>query len=167
MDVNSSVWIDILNGNETPQVERLSALPGTEPLVIGDIILLEVLQGIRSEADAKRVEAALRRFDVQPMLDSSLVALAAPHHRRLCGLGIALRNPIDLIITTFPIARGHAPQGPIATSPRWHRTWASSSGELGTEATRTAMNGFHWARPRGSARTNRPEAAAEPRHRYR
>ncbi len=67
--IDSSVWIDFLNGNATPEVGRLSALLGTEPLLVGDVILLELLQGVRSETDAERVEAALRRFDVAPMLD--------------------------------------------------------------------------------------------------
>jgi predicted nucleic acid-binding protein len=106
--VDSSVWIDFLNGNATPEVGRLSALLGTEPLLVGDVILLEVLQGLRSETDAKRVEAALRRFDLAPMLDPDLAVIAATHYRNLRTLGITVRKTIDLIIGTFCIARGHA-----------------------------------------------------------
>ena len=106
--VDSSVWIDFLNGNETPEVARLSNLLGVEPLLVGDIVLLEVLQGLRAQADAARVEEAMRRFDVEPMLDPDLAVLAAGHHRRLRGLGITVRKTIDLIIGTFCIARGHA-----------------------------------------------------------
>jgi hypothetical protein len=105
--VDSSVWIDFLNGNATPEVGRLSSLLGTEPLMVGDVILLEVLQGVRSETDAKRVEATLRRFDVVPMLDPELAAIAATHYRRLRALGITVRKTIDLIIGTFCIAHGH------------------------------------------------------------
>jgi hypothetical protein len=36
------------------------------------VILLEVLQGGRSETDAQRVEASLRRFDIVPMLNPVL-----------------------------------------------------------------------------------------------
>lgn len=106
--VDSSVWIDFLNGNETREVRRLSDLLGAEPLLVGDIVLLEVLQGIGSEAEARRVEEALRRFDVESMLDPELAVLAATHYRRLRGLGITVRKTIDLIIGTFCIARGHA-----------------------------------------------------------
>jgi hypothetical protein len=106
--VDSSVWIDFLNGNETREVAHLSSLLGTEPLLVGDIVLLEVLQGIGSEAEAARVEEALRRFDVEPMLDPELAVLAATHYRHLRGLGNTLRKTIDLIIGTFCIARGHA-----------------------------------------------------------
>ena len=106
--VDSSVWIDFLNGNATPEVGRLSSLLGVEPLLVGDVILLEVLQGVRSQANAQRVEAALRRFDIVPMLDPELAVIAAGYYRRLRGVGITVRKTIDLIIGTFCIARGHA-----------------------------------------------------------
>jgi predicted nucleic acid-binding protein len=106
--VDSSVWIDFLNGNATPEVGRLSSLLGIEPLLVGDVILLEVLQGVRSQADAQRVEVALHRFDIIPMLDPELAVIAAANYRRLRGVGITVRKTIDLIIGTFCIARGHA-----------------------------------------------------------
>ncbi len=68
--VDSSVWIDFLNGIRSPQVARLFDRLGEEPILVGDLILLEVLQGVASESEAARVEAALRRFDVEPMLES-------------------------------------------------------------------------------------------------
>lgn len=105
--VDSSVWIDFLNGRPTPEVDRLHDLLGARPLLIGDLILLEVLQGLRSDADAARVEAALRRFEVQPMLDADLAVLAAAHFRQLRSLGITVRKTGDLIIGTFCIASGH------------------------------------------------------------
>ena len=106
--VDSSVWIDFLNGNATSEVGRLSSLLGGEPLLVGGLILLKVLQGVRSEADAQRVEAALRRFDIVPMLGPELAVIAATHYRRLRALGITVRKTIDLIIGTFCIAGGHA-----------------------------------------------------------
>ncbi|MEQ8542232.1 MAG: hypothetical protein RIB93_32860 [Coleofasciculus sp. D1-CHI-01] len=35
--VDSSVWIDYFNGQDTPAVERLDQLLGVQPLAIGDI----------------------------------------------------------------------------------------------------------------------------------
>ena len=43
--VDSSVWIDYFRGADTAQVRKLDSLLGTEPLVIGDLVLAEVLQG--------------------------------------------------------------------------------------------------------------------------
>lgn len=47
--VDSSVWINYFRGDATPQTERLDALLGAEPLLTGDIILAEVLQGFTSD----------------------------------------------------------------------------------------------------------------------
>lgn len=106
--VDSSVWIDFLNGRSTHRVRLLQELLGAEPLLVGDLILLEVLQGVQSDLQAARVEAALRRFDVAPMLDPRLAVVAAAHYRRLRALGVTVRKTVDLIIGTFCIASDHA-----------------------------------------------------------
>ena len=36
--VDSSVWVDYFNGQDTPQTAKLDALLGVEPLAIGEII---------------------------------------------------------------------------------------------------------------------------------
>ena len=41
--VDSSVWIDYLQGRITAQTEKLDMLLGQEPLAIGDLILTEVV----------------------------------------------------------------------------------------------------------------------------
>ena len=106
--VDSSVWIDFLNGIRSPQVAYLFDRLGEEPVLVGDLILLEVLQGVASEREAARVEAALRRFDVEPMLDPDLAVVAAAHYRTLRRLGVTIGKTIDLVIGTFCITRGHA-----------------------------------------------------------
>jgi predicted nucleic acid-binding protein len=52
--IDSSVWIDLFNGVSTPEVERLDGLLGETPLVIGDLILVEVLQGFRYRRDVAK-----------------------------------------------------------------------------------------------------------------
>jgi predicted nucleic acid-binding protein len=106
--VDSSVWIDHLNNRVTPEVRHLRALIGREAILIGDLILLEVLQGLRDGREAALVERALRRFDVAPMLDPDLASRAAANYRRLRGRGVTVRKTADLVIGTFCIERGHA-----------------------------------------------------------
>ncbi|MDB5374536.1 MAG: PilT protein domain protein [Belnapia sp.] len=89
---------------DNPAVRAFQHLAGTEPLVIGDIVLLEVLQGASSEARARVIEAWLRAFAVVPMLDDALAVRAAGHYRRLRGLGITPRATPDLIVATWCIA---------------------------------------------------------------
>lgn len=106
--VDSSVWIAHLRGHRTPAVARLEAAAGREPLLIGDLILLEVLQGARDEGHAARIERRLRRFALVPLLDADLAARAARNYRKLRDLGITIRKTADIIIGTFCIEHHHA-----------------------------------------------------------
>ena len=105
--VDSSVWIDFFNGNVTPQTSKLVSLLGNEPLLVGDLILCEVLQGARTEAQARILEEELRKFDVATMLNPDLAIAAASNYRRLRGEGVTIRKTIDLIIGTFCIVHEH------------------------------------------------------------
>ena len=106
--VDSSVWIDLLNNAVTDPVRRLRELIPTTPLLIGDLILLEVLQGFRNEAQAKLIERSLRRFEAVALLDPELAVKAAAYYRFLRRRGITMRKTIDVVIGTFCIERGHA-----------------------------------------------------------
>jgi predicted nucleic acid-binding protein len=106
--VDSSVWIAHLRGNRTPAVAKLEAAASREPLLIGDLILLEVLQGARDEAHAERIERGLRRYLLVPLLDGNLALRAAWNYRRLRELGITIRKTADLIIGTFCIEHRHS-----------------------------------------------------------
>ena len=106
--VDSSVWIARLRGRETAATAKLRALVAHEPLLIGDLILLEVLQGARDEAHAARIERDLRRYAVVPLLDDELASRAARNYRTLRDLGVTIRKTADLIIGTYCIERGHA-----------------------------------------------------------
>jgi predicted nucleic acid-binding protein len=106
--VDSSVWIDQINQVASPQVRRLHELMPEEPLLIGDLILCEVLQGFRSEAQARLVERSLSRFESVTLCSPDLAVRAADNYRSLRARGITIRKTIDLIIGTFCIEHGHA-----------------------------------------------------------
>jgi predicted nucleic acid-binding protein len=104
--VDSSVWIAHLRGSLTPAAAKLEAAVTFEPILVGDLILLEVLQGARDELAAARIERGLRRFEVVPLLDADLAPRAARNYRRLRNMGITIRKTNDIIIGTFCIERG-------------------------------------------------------------
>ena len=101
--VDSSVWIDFLNGRNAPHVRRLRALLGTEEIIVGDLMLCEVLQGLDSERAAQKVEALLRRFEIVPMAGDVIATAAARNFRSLRRRGITIRKTIDLLIGTWCI----------------------------------------------------------------
>jgi predicted nucleic acid-binding protein len=96
--VDSSVWIDHLRDTVTEQVTHLRSLMSGEELLVGDLVLCEVLQGLRSDAEARIVEEALREFEVVPLVDAELAVKAAANYRFLRSLGFTVRRTIDLLI---------------------------------------------------------------------
>jgi predicted nucleic acid-binding protein len=106
--VDSSVWIDHFRNVESDAVRRLRRLIREEPLLIGDLILCEILQGFNSEAQARLVQRSFSRFEAVALSDPDLAAIAAANYRQLRRSGITIRKTIDLIIGTFCIERGHA-----------------------------------------------------------
>jgi predicted nucleic acid-binding protein len=105
--VDSSVWIDHLNNAPTAPVRRLRELLPVMPLLIGDLIMCEVLHGLRSEREARLVERGLRRFEAVSLLDPQLAIKAAANYRFLRSRGHTIRKTIDIVIGTFCIERGH------------------------------------------------------------
>ncbi len=98
--VDSSVWIDFFNGASTPEVERLDGLLGVTPLAIGDLILVEVMQGFRTERDVATARQLFRSLALLPMLGGNNAWKAAENYRQLRRKGITVRKTIDGIIAT-------------------------------------------------------------------
>jgi predicted nucleic acid-binding protein len=105
--VDSSVWISHLRGQHSPGTAKLEAAAPREPLLVGDLILLEVLQGARSEAHAAQIERTLRQYTLVTLLDADLASRAARNYRRLRDLGFTVRKTVDIIIGTFCIEHRH------------------------------------------------------------
>ena len=106
--VDSSVWIDFFNDRPTREVDELDRLLSTELLLTGDLILAEVLQGFRRDADASRAEELLGRLSYADMLGREVALLAARNYRILRREGVTVRKTIDVIIATFCILNGHS-----------------------------------------------------------
>jgi predicted nucleic acid-binding protein len=98
--VDSSVWIDFFNEVRTPEVERLDGLLGVTPLAIGDLILVEVMQGFRNQRAVATVRQLFGSLALLPMLGGSNPWEAAENYRQLRSRGITVRKTIDGIIAT-------------------------------------------------------------------
>jgi predicted nucleic acid-binding protein len=101
--VDSSVWIDFLNGRDAPHVKRLRAIIGTDEVTVGDLMLCEVLQGLDDERTAREVEGLMRRFEIVHMAGDAIAFAAARNFRSLRRRGITVRKTIDLLIGTWCI----------------------------------------------------------------
>ena len=106
--VDSSVWIDHFRGRSTPETATLQAAVARRQALVGDLILLELLQGARDDVSAARIEQLMRLFPVVDLLGVDLAPRAARNYRRLRELGVTVRKTIDVIIGTYCIEHAHA-----------------------------------------------------------
>jgi predicted nucleic acid-binding protein len=102
--VDSSVWIDYFNGTITPQTDYLDLILGKEFIVVGDLILVEVLQGFRRDQDFLAARDALLKFPIMRIGGQELALKSTQYYRFLRGNGITIRKTIDYLIATFCIA---------------------------------------------------------------
>jgi predicted nucleic acid-binding protein len=105
--VDSSVWIANLRREPSKAVARLRQPDVIDQVLVGDIVLLEVLQGARDDRQAALLEAGLRQFPVVAMLGADMAIAAARHYRQLSASGFTMNKIADLIIGTFCIAHDH------------------------------------------------------------
>lgn len=107
--VDTSVWIDVLNGRDTPQASvAVELIERGEPVALTDVVLTEVLQGMRSDREAASVELHLRAFPVLRLQTIDDFALAAELNRGARRNGITIRKTIDCLIAA-PCVRTGAP----------------------------------------------------------
>lgn len=105
--VDSSVWIDYFNGTVTRESNLLDGLLGNEPLMIGDLILTEVLQGFRSDSDYESARDALDTLIFTPMVGRDIALASAGNYRALRSKGVTIRKTIDVLIGTFCLENNH------------------------------------------------------------
>jgi len=104
--VDSSVWIDYFNGDDTSQTNYLDQALGQIEIVVGDLILTEVLQGFRLKRDFEIARDALLKFPVLEMVGIQSALTSAHNYRDLRRKGITVRKTIDCLIATFCIETG-------------------------------------------------------------
>ena len=106
--VDSSVWIDYFRGVPAPQTDRLDALLGSEPVVVGDLILTEVLQGFRSQREFNQALRLMQSVTTVHIGGQDVAIQAARNVRLLRDRGLTVRKTIDCLIATRCIEDGYA-----------------------------------------------------------
>jgi len=105
--VDSSVWIDYFNDEGNAQTAWLEGSFGLRAIGLSNLILCEVLQGMRHD---RRYRGALNQLTSLPVFDlpgTEVAVAAAKNYRLLRNRGITVRSTIDCLIATFCILEGH------------------------------------------------------------
>ena len=105
--VDTTVWIDYLAGTVNAQTDWLDRQLNQQRLALTDLILCEVLQGIRGDATFTRVRRDLSKFEVFDTGGEKLAVAAARNYRILRARGHTVRKTIDSLIATFCLSGGH------------------------------------------------------------
>jgi predicted nucleic acid-binding protein len=105
--VDSSVWIDYFTDVRDSNTNWLDAQFGLQPIGLTDLILCEVLQGVRDEFTFARVRRELLQLRILDAGGPDQAVAAARNFRFLRQKGYTVRKTIDCLIATFCIESGH------------------------------------------------------------
>jgi predicted nucleic acid-binding protein len=99
MLVDTSVWIDYFNGYLSPEAERLAtAIRDDEAIALPGIVWTEILIGLRTEAEAVKIQNLLDAFDtIKDPTHQDYLASARIY--RVCrSKGFTIGSTIDCVI---------------------------------------------------------------------
>ena len=104
MLVDSSVWIDFLNGTESAEADLLArALADDDPVFVTGLVLTEVLQGIANDSEAQCVSALLGACPAVGDMSTEDYVRAAGLYRACRAIGRTPRSTVDCIIAQLCI----------------------------------------------------------------
>ena len=101
--VDTSVWIDYFRGTDTPQTRKLDHLLGEEPIIMGDLILAELLQGFKTDREVVNARKMTDLLEHRDLAGKEVCLKAVENYRKLRSKGATVRKTIDVIIGTFCI----------------------------------------------------------------
>jgi predicted nucleic acid-binding protein len=103
--VETSVWIDHLRGTEGLRSARLATWRADEPdrILVNEVVTTELLQGLRSEADAAELHSALEKLVQAEPLGPGDWLLSARTYRTCRQAGLTIRSPMDCLIAAHSI----------------------------------------------------------------
>lgn len=101
--IDTSVWIDFLQGRETKQVLKLEELLSEETdIFITGIIYQEILTGIKAKKEREKVKTELEHFVlVNPSLDTHIQT--AEIYDGCKRKGFTIRSIIDCLIAAIAL----------------------------------------------------------------
>lgn len=103
--VDTSVWIDAFNGKTNWQTELLRYLiDSNSRIVLCPIIVQEILQGIRQDAEFVHVKYVLSGFELLHVDPLEAAYGAADLYRAVRKKGVTIRKSNDCLIAYYAIA---------------------------------------------------------------
>jgi predicted nucleic acid-binding protein len=93
--VDTSIWIDYFNGLSNWHTDILDSLLQKEPVLLGDLIFAEVLQGFRTDKDFESAKRSLETLPFRQIGGYGIALQSAMNYRLLRKKGVTVRKTID------------------------------------------------------------------------
>ena len=106
--VDTTIWIDYFRGVRNPETDWFDSELDRQRLGVLDLIVCEVLQGIREETLAASIERQVLKLHLFETGGIDLAREAARNYRMIRRRGQTVRKTIDCLIATFCIREGHS-----------------------------------------------------------
>ncbi len=106
--VDTTVWVDYFNGVANPHTDWLERELARQRLGLTDLILSEMLQGVRDARAAAETRRELLKFEVFSTGGVPLALAAARNYRTLRAKGRTVRRMIDCWIATYCLLNDHS-----------------------------------------------------------
>ncbi len=97
------IWSGCFNGTPSRHTDILDAAIVEGIVALGDLIFLEILQGIRDDRQYRTTRQSLMTLDHVEMFGPGMPEKCAENYRALRKGGLTIRKTTDLIIATFCI----------------------------------------------------------------
>jgi predicted nucleic acid-binding protein len=105
--VDTTVWIDYFGGLRNPETQWFDSELTRQRFGLTDLILCEVLQGVRGPRAFSQAREALRKFELVTTGGEEMAVAAALNFRTLRERGRTVRKTIDCLIATSCLIHGH------------------------------------------------------------
>ena len=99
--VDTSVWIEYLNGVNNPHTDKLDELLSSEIITIADLIYMEVLQGVSDKDQFNKTKKFLDKLNKVSISGFEMALKAAINYNTLRVNGFTIRKSIDVLIGTY------------------------------------------------------------------
>jgi predicted nucleic acid-binding protein len=104
--LDSSVWIDSMNGRPSDATRYVEARDDQEEIATAGVIFQEVLQGIRSESAYERMRHVLGSALILEPRELSTYEVAAQLYARARSKGFTIRSSNDCLIAALALEHG-------------------------------------------------------------
>ncbi|MDO8885859.1 PIN domain nuclease [Candidatus Oleimmundimicrobium sp.] len=104
--IDTSVWIDFFRGADTLHRVAMHKLIKEDDVCLADIIVAEILQGIKSDKDFKVVKSRLLEFPIYSLKDVHSYIQSAQIYRACRRRGLTIRKLVDCFIAQIAIENG-------------------------------------------------------------